>query len=105
MNEVLLANVFFIITGLAILVVAAFLSVLVYYLIRIARTMRTIMDRVESTTELFVDDARHIRDQIANGAITARLLAMVMQAITHVRPKRRAPRKKKQDEDDITQES
>ena len=106
MNEVLLANVFFIITGATILVVAAFLCVLTYHLIRIARTVRTIADRVQETTELFVDDARHIRDQIASGAVVARLLAIVMQGLAAARPKRRTSRRKKvHEEEDVTGES
>jgi len=104
MNEVLLTNVFFIITGSAILVVAAFLCIALFYLIKILRTVRTILDRISSTTELFVEDARVLRDQIASGAIAARLFATVMSAVGRARPKRRAPRKQKE-EDDVSSES
>lgn len=103
MNEVLLTNVFFIITGSAILVVVGFLCVALFHLIKILRTVRTIVDRVSSTTELFVEDARVLRDQIASGAVAARLFATVMSAIGRARPKRRTPRKQK--EDDISSES
>lgn len=95
MNEVLLANLFFIITGMAILVVAAFLAVAIFQLIRVLRTLRTILERVDEATDHFVEDARGLRDQIVSGAVVARTFSAVMQTLAGARSKRRTSRKKR----------
>lgn len=97
MNEVLLANLFFIITGMAILVVAAFLTVALFHLIRVLRALRAILERVDEATDHFVEDARALRDQIVSGAAVARTFSAVMQALAGARQKRRTSRKKRDD--------
>lgn len=95
MNEVLLTNLFFIITGTAILVVAAFLCVALYHLIRIMHVVRAILERVEHGTSMLLADVKTLRDNIVSGAVAARLLSLVLNAVSHAQPKRRASRKRK----------
>lgn len=99
MNEVLLTNLFFIITGTAILVVAAFLCVALFHLIRIMCAVRAILERVEHGTSMLLADVKTLRDNIVSGAIATRLLALVLSAVKNAQPKRRAPRKRKTSED------
>ncbi len=94
MNETLLANLFFIITGSAVLVVAAFVCVVCYHAIKIERTARKILHRVEAGTEVFIEDVRVLRDRIANGNIFGRIIAAVVGALTAVKKRRTSSRGK-----------
>lgn len=64
MSEVLLANIFFMITAMAVVVFTVLVCVLVYHLIKIVRTIRRIVDRVEAGSEVLADDIEHIRDSL-----------------------------------------
>lgn len=105
MNETLLANLFFIITGSAVLVVGAFLCLLCYHLIRITKKARTMLDRTEAYGEVLMDDVNalrgHIVEHIANGNIFGKILTMVVGALTMGHTKRPPPRKRK---DSISEE-
>jgi hypothetical protein len=99
MNEVLLANLFFIITGSAVLVVGAFLCFVCYHIIKIVKMARVILKRVETSTELLVDDVHAFRDYLANGNIFGRILtgaASVISAVTTAKQPRVPSRKKKE---------
>ncbi len=98
MSETLLANLFFIITGSAILVVVAFLCVVLYQVLKVVRMARDILDRVHTGAEMLVEDAKMLREQIANGSITGRVVTAVMGAIASVANlggRRAAARKKR----------
>lgn len=98
MSETLLANLFFIITGSAILVVVAFLCVVLYQILKVMRILRDILERVQAGAEMLAEDARALREQIANGSITGRVVTAVMGAIsafTKVGARRSSPRKKR----------
>ncbi len=103
MSETLLANLFFIITGSAILVAVAFLCLVLYHILRVVKMVRHTLERVQAGAELLVEDAKMLREQIANGSITGRVVTAVMSAIASVanRGTRRSSSRKKRP---ITQE-
>ncbi len=94
MSEVLLANLFFIITGLAVLIVSGFVCVLCCYLIKVVRQARAILAKIETGTESLVDDMRALRDHIANGSIFGKVLATIAGAIAAQKTYRKTQRKK-----------
>ncbi len=94
MNEILLANLFFIITGTAVLVVAAFVCFLCYHTIKIVQMARAILERVETGTEQLVDDVNALRDHLANGNIFGRILTAVVSAMTQSQQRTPSRRKK-----------
>ena len=96
MNEILLANLFFIITGSAVLVVATFLCLLCYHLIRIVQKGHTILEQLETRAELLVDDVKALRDRIAQSTIVGRILVAIVGAVTREKPKRASHRHKKE---------
>ncbi len=100
MSETLLANIFFIITGSAILVVGAFLCVAVYHVIRVVKLAHTILERVQSSTELIVEDIQALREQLMSGSFMGRVVGAFMLAMGSGKSRRAASRKKK----DITSE-
>lgn len=99
MNEVLLANLFFIITGSAVLVVTAFVCLLCFHLITITKKARMMLDRAEAYGEVLMDDVNVLRDHIggyiAKGNIFGKIINMVVGALTMGNTKRTSSRKKK----------
>ena len=74
MSEVLHANVFFFITGIAVIVFTSLLCVVLFQSIRILQSIRRIMLRVEHTTNTFGDDIERIRDHMASGGVIGKLI-------------------------------
>ena len=97
MNELLLANLFFIITGSAVLVVGTFLCILCFHLITFMRKARAALDRMEASAEVLMDDVKTLRDRIANGGIFGKIVTAVVGALAHTKRERAVPRRKKED--------
>ena len=96
MNEVLLANVFFVITGSAVLVVAAFVCVVCYHAVRLLRVARKTLGRIEDGTEVFFDDLRTFRDRVVSGQIFVKLLTAFTHAIRKDKQPRASSHKRKE---------
>ena len=95
MNDMLLTNLFFVITGAAVLVVATFVCIVCYHTIKITQKARTILERVETSAESFAHDVQALRDRIANGTIFSRIRRAVASAMKSTKPKRVSPPKRK----------
>lgn len=74
MSEVLHANVFFFITGIAVIVFTSLLCVVLFHSIKILQSIRRIMLRIEHTTNTFGDDIERIRDHMASGGVIGKLM-------------------------------
>ncbi len=61
MSEVLQANVFFFITGVAVIVFTALLCVALFHVIKVLKSLRRIMDRIEAGTEVIAEDMQEMR--------------------------------------------
>lgn len=64
MTEVLHANVFFFITTVAVVVFTILACVLVYYLIRIVRSIDRIVARIDEGSEVISEDLASIRETL-----------------------------------------
>ncbi len=84
MTEVLHANIFFIITSVAVVIFSLLLCVLMYQLIKIVKAIRRIVERVEEGTEVLADDIENIR---ASFNVT-RLIQFIMSVVPGAQPKR-----------------
>lgn len=74
MTEVLQTNIFFFITGLAILLFTALLCVLVYHLIKISKSVRRIMERVEAGAESLTEEVHQIRSHLRGGGVVRKVV-------------------------------
>jgi hypothetical protein len=74
MNEVLHANIFFFITGIAVIICTALLCVALFHGIKVLTSIRRILYRVEEGTELIAEDMQHIRAYFAEDGILLRLI-------------------------------
>jgi hypothetical protein len=78
MSEVLHANIFFFITGIAVIVCSAIFCVALFHAIKVLKSMRRIMNRIEEGTEIITEDILHIREYFTQEGFMARLLASVV---------------------------
>lgn len=99
MSETLLANLFFIITGSAIIAVGVLLCVVLYQVLKVVKLVRGTMERIHTSTELIVEDVKALHQQIADGSVVGRVFAALISGAART-TKRRTTRKKK----DVTNE-
>lgn len=78
MNEVLHANIFFFITGIAVIVFTALLCVVLFHSIKILKSLRRIMDRIESGTEIIAEDMQQMRAYFTADGLLTRLIAKLV---------------------------
>ncbi len=69
MSEVLHANIFFFITGIAVIVCASLLCVALLHGIKLLKSIRRIVAHIEEGTEILSEDMQNIRMHIAEGGI------------------------------------
>lgn len=93
MNEILHANIFFLIASIATVVFCILISVALYQLIKILKLVRQITERIEEASELVAEDVAHVREFVKNGGMFTRILGFIMGLGMGRRSKRR-------DEDD-----
>lgn len=87
MNEVLHANIFFIIASIATVVFCVLVSFILFHVLKIVKSIRAIIERVEAGSERIAQDAAHVRELIANGGIVSRIVQFFIGA--RQRPKKR----------------
>jgi len=89
MTEVLHANIFFIITSIAVVLFTLLVCVLLYHLIKIVKAIRRIVDRVEAGSEVLADDIDNIRSALN----PAKLIQFVMNFVPGATSSRKSRRK------------
>ncbi len=73
MEEVLHANIFFFITGIAVIIFTALFCVALFHGIKALQSLRRILDRVESETEVIMEDVQQVRAYFAQDGLLRRL--------------------------------
>lgn len=76
MTEVLQANIFFVITAVAVVVFTIFLCVAVYYVIKILRAVRNITERIDVGSETIADDMNQLRTYITEGSLISQVIGL-----------------------------
>ena len=66
MGEVLQTNIFFFITASGVIILTIFLSIIFFHVIKAVRSVRRIIERVESGSEVLVEDLQHVRSVVKN---------------------------------------
>jgi hypothetical protein len=95
MTEVLHANIFFFITSIAVIAFTILFSIALYHLIKIIRTIRRILDRIEAGSTAIAADLAHLRSYWSEGSLLSRVLRGVLGGSDRgSRPRPRSPREK-----------
>lgn len=74
MNEVLHANIFFFITGIAVIVFTALLCVAIFHAIKVLKVLRRILARIEQGAEEITEDMQNVRAYFAEDGLLTRLI-------------------------------
>lgn len=80
MTEVLQANVFFALTGIAVVVFTILLSIALYHLIKILKMVRRITERIEAGSETVAEDIAAARDYFKKGGFFSQIINIFMRA-------------------------
>lgn len=78
MSEVLQANIFFLIASIATVVFCILLSLVLFQVYKIAKSVRGIFERIESASEIVAEDVTRVRELVANGGILTSILNFVL---------------------------
>jgi hypothetical protein len=89
MNEILHANIFFVIASVATVCFCILVSIVLYHLIRIMQSIRAILTRVEEGSEVIAEDLSHLRATIMEGGIVSRLIGLFFGGMRRSAPKRK----------------
>lgn len=73
MNEILHANIFFMIASAATVCFSILVCIALYHLIKIMKSIRVIIDRVEEGTAVLAEDIDALRETFFHGNVFARL--------------------------------
>jgi len=90
MGEILLTNIFFIITSVAVVLFTILVCFILYQVFKIVRTIRRIVERVEEGSELIADEVSQLRTYVLEGSLVSQIMGFFMNAKS-----RKASRKKK----------
>jgi hypothetical protein len=93
MSEILQTNIFFVITSIAVVVFTIFVCVILYYVIRIMKSIRKIIDRVEESSGVIAEDVSQLREYVASGGLASQVMSFFLG---------KAPKASKRKSKDIT---
>ena len=99
MNDILHANIFFIITSVVVVVLAVFWAIILWYVIGIVREVRSIARRLSTASENIEKDFNDFRMQVRAGGDRVRSLRLTAGS---ARSKKR-PQKVDATQDDLVQ--
>lgn len=80
MNEVLHANIFFVIASIATILFCILVSIVLYHVIKILKMFRSIMERIEAGSEIIAEDIANFRSVVASGGLFSKAIGFIMGA-------------------------
>lgn len=90
MNEVLHANIFFIIASIATVVFSIITCFILYQVYKIVKLARSILERIESASEVVAKDVSDLRSFVTSGGgFFARILNIIIGAAGGTSPRRK----------------
>lgn len=96
MTETLHANIFFLITSVAVVLFTLLACIVLYHVIKIVRSVRRIVDRIEAGSESVLDDINELRESLSPTRIVSFLMSMV-----GMRTGRRSRSRRVADDEDV----
>ncbi|MEN9920161.1 MAG: hypothetical protein RL538_54 [Candidatus Parcubacteria bacterium] len=77
MSEVLQANIFFYIASLATVVFCIVVTMILFQIYKIMKTVRSILERIDSASEVMAEDVAHVRKLVATGGLVSTIVGFV----------------------------
>ena len=89
MTDVLQADIFFFIASVATVVFLLFVTFILFQIYKVIKLIRSVLERIESASEVVAEDAAHIRQLVATGGIFAGFTKLIMGQRSRKRKVRR----------------
>lgn len=80
MTELLQANIFFFITSIVTIALGILGAIILYQVIKILRSIRAILARIEAESDMIVGDIQAARDFVASGGLISHLISFAARA-------------------------
>jgi predicted RNase H-related nuclease YkuK (DUF458 family) len=77
MSEVLQANIFFYIASVATVVFCIVVTMILFQVYKVMKTVRSILERIDSASEVMAEDAAHIRELVTTGGLVSTVIGLV----------------------------
>lgn len=77
MSEVLQANIFFFVTGIAVIVFTLLLCIALYQLIKILKSVRRVIERIEHASDAIADDVTELKKYLSERSPLANFIGIV----------------------------
>ena len=77
MSEVLQANIFFYIASVATVVFCIVVTMMLFQVYKILKVVRSILERVDSASEVMAEDVAHVRKLVATGGLVSTIVGLV----------------------------
>jgi len=80
MNEILHANIFFLIASIATVIFCILTCIILYHVLKIVKSIRSIIEKIEAGSEVIANDVAHVRELIASGGMFSRAIQFIIGA-------------------------
>jgi hypothetical protein len=77
MSEVLQANIFFLIASIATVIFCIVVTMILFQIFKIMKTVRSILERIDSASETMSEDVAHVRKLVATGGLVSTVMGLV----------------------------
>ncbi len=77
MSEVLQANIFFYIASLATVVFCIVVTMILFQIYKIMKTVRSILERIDAASETMSEDVAHVRKLETTGGLVSTIMGLV----------------------------
>ena len=94
MTEVLHANIFFVITSVAVVLLTLMVCMLLYHVIKIIRSVRRIVERIETGSEVLAEEIVDLKAKLN----PARIFQFILQYLPFDMSRSRSKRRKQAEE-------
>lgn len=78
MSEILQANIFFFIASIATVAFCILLCMILFQFYKIAKAIRSILDRIEAASEIVAEDVAHVRQLVTSGGLVSKALSFIL---------------------------
>lgn len=78
MTEVLQANIFFMIASTATVIFCILVALVLFQVYKIVSLIRSILERIESASEVMAEDVAHVRQLVAKGGFLSSIIGLVL---------------------------
>ncbi len=68
------ANIFFFITSIAVIVFTLLMCIVLYHVLKVVKSIRNIIERIEAGSEVIAEDAAHMRAYFTEGSFLSKIV-------------------------------